>query len=134
MVALFCSALWPDFAPPFTLAACQRGYWVLWTTAAALTNTLIKARDEKRLLRYQKSLAKIQLLIIDELGFVTLSKTGAELLFEFFSQRHERGSTLVTSNLPFDELTEVFSSHSLTGALLDPLTHPGLQRRQIPLG
>ena len=105
------------------LAACQRGYSVLWTTAAALTNTLIEARDEKRLLRYQKSLAKIQLLIIDELGFVPLSKTGAELLFEVFSQRHERGSTLVTSNLPFDEWTEVFGSQRLTGALLDRLTH-----------
>ena len=60
--------------------------------------------DEKRLLRFQKQLAKYKLLIIDELGFVPLSKTGAELLFEVFSQRYERGSTLLTSNLPFDEL------------------------------
>ncbi len=52
-----------------------------------------------------------------------LSKTGAELLFEVFSQRHERGSILVTSNLPFDEWTEVFGSQRLTGALLDRLTH-----------
>jgi DNA replication protein DnaC len=105
------------------LAACQRGYAVLWTSAAALVNTLIEARDEKHLLRYQKSLAKVDLLIVDELGFVPLSKTGAELLFEVFSQRHERGSTLVTSNLPFDEWTEVFGSQRLTGALLDRLTH-----------
>lgn len=105
------------------LAACQRGYAVLWTTAAALVNTLIEARDEKRLMRYQKTLAKVQLLIVDELGFVPLSKTGAELLFEVFSQRHERGSTLVTSNLPFDKWTEVFGSQRLTGALLDRLTH-----------
>ena len=60
---------------------------------------------------------------IDELGFVPLSKTGAELLFEVFSQRYERGSVLVTSNLPFDEWTEVFGSERLTGALLDRLTH-----------
>ena len=82
-----------------------------------------RARDEKQLLRFQKQLAKVQLLIIDELGFVPLTKTGAELLFEVFSQRHERGSTLVTSNLPFDEWTEVFGSQRLTGALLDRLTH-----------
>ena len=62
-------------------------------------------------------------MIIDELGFVPLSKTGAELLFEIFSQRYERGSLLVTSNLPFDEWTEVFGSERLTGALLDRLTH-----------
>jgi len=62
-------------------------------------------------------------LIVDELGFVPLSKTGAELLFEVFSQRYERGSTIVTTNLPLDEWTEVFGSERLTGALLDWLTH-----------
>ena len=70
-----------------------------------------------------KGQAKYHLLIIDELGFVPLSKTGAELLFEVFSQRYERGSILVTSNLPFDEWTEIFGSERLTGALLDRLTH-----------
>jgi DNA replication protein DnaC len=83
----------------------------------------MEARDEKRLLRLQRQLAKYQLLIIDELGFVPLSKTGAELLFEVFSQRYERGSIMVTSNLPFDEWTEIFGSERLTGALLDRLTH-----------
>ena len=63
------------------------------------------------------------MLIIDELGFVPLSKTGAELLFEFISQRYKHGSTLITSNLPFDEWTETFGSERLTGALLDRLTH-----------
>jgi DNA replication protein DnaC len=82
-----------------------------------------EARDEKRLLRYQKLLARQELLIVDELGFVPLSKTGAEMLFEVFSQRYERSSTLVTSNLPFAEWTEVFGSERLTGALLDRLTH-----------
>jgi DNA replication protein DnaC len=105
------------------LAACQKGLTVGFITAAALVHELIEARDEKRLLRLQKQLAKYQLLIIDELGFVPLSKTGAELLFEVFSQRYERGSTLLTSNLPFDEWTEVFGSERLTGALLDRLTH-----------
>ena len=65
----------------------------------------------------------INLLIIDDLGFVPLSRTGPELLFEVFSQRYERGSTMVTTNLPFDEWTEVFGSERLTGALLDRLTH-----------
>jgi len=105
------------------LAACQKGYRVRFTTAAAMVHELIEAKDEKRLLRYQKQMAAYELLIVDELGFVPLSKTGAELLFEVFSQRYERGSTMVTSNLPFQEWTEILGSERLTGALLDRLTH-----------
>ena len=105
------------------LAACQKGYRVRFTTAAALVNELLEARDDKRLLRVQKQLAKQDLLIVDELGYVPLSKTGAELLFEIFSQRYEQASTLVTSNRPFNEWTEIFGSERLTGALLDRLTH-----------
>ena len=105
------------------LAACQKGITVGFTTASALVHELIEARDERRLLQLQKRLVSLKLLIIDELGFVPLSKTGAELLFEIFSQRYERGSTLVTTNLPFDEWTEVLGSERLTGALLDRLTH-----------
>ena len=105
------------------LAACQRGISVGFTTAAGLVNQLTEARDEKRLLRLQNSLAKLQLLIIDELGYVPLSQTGAELLFEVISQRYERGSTIITSNLPFEDWTSVFDSERLTGALLDRLTH-----------
>jgi DNA replication protein DnaC len=105
------------------LAACQRGHRVRFTTAAAMVHELLEAKDEKRLLRYQKQMASYELLIVDELGFVPLSKSGAELLFEVFSQRYERGSTLVTSNLPFQEWTEVLGSERLTGALLDRLTH-----------
>ena len=105
------------------LAACQKGLSVGFNTAAALVHELLEARDEKRLLRLQRQLAGYNLLIIDELGYVPLSQTGAELLFEVFSQRYERGSTVVTSNLPFDEWTSVFGSERLTGALLDRLTH-----------
>ena len=105
------------------LAACQRGMSVGFTTAAALVHELMEARDERRLLNLQRQLARPNLLIIDELGFVPLSTTGAELLFEVFSQRYERGSTMVTTNLPFDEWTEVFGSERPTGALLDRLTH-----------
>jgi DNA replication protein DnaC len=75
---------------------------------------LIEARDEKRLLRYQKNLARQELLIVDELGFVPLSKTGAEMLFEVFSKRYERTSTMVTSNLPFAEWTEILGSERLS--------------------
>ena len=105
------------------LAACQKGYRVRFITAAALVNELLEARDEKRLLRVQRQLARQDLLIVDELGYVPLSKTGSELLFEIFSQRYEQASTLVTSNLPFNEWTEIFGSERLTGALLDRLTH-----------
>jgi len=108
------------------LAACRKGLSVSFITAAALVNELMEARDERRLLRLlrlQRQLAGVKLLIIDELGFVPLSKTGADLLFEPISQRYERGSTMITSNLPFDEWTETFGTERLTGALLDRLTH-----------
>jgi len=105
------------------LAACQKGFTVMFTTAAALVSQLLEARDERRLLKLQRDLASAKLLIIDELGYVPLSSTGAELLFETFSQRYERGSTIVTSNLPFEDWTSVLGSERLTGALLDRLTH-----------
>jgi DNA replication protein DnaC len=105
------------------LAACQRGFSVAFFTAAGLVHSLSEARDERRLLKLQSQLQAVKLLIIDELGYVPLSRTGAELLFDVFSQRHERGSTIVTSNLPFDEWTSVLGSERLTGALLDRLTH-----------
>ena len=105
------------------LAACQKGYDVRFVTAASLVHELVEARDEKSLLRYQKQLARYELLIVDELGFVPLSKSGAELLFEVLSQRYERSATFITSNLPFNEWTEILGSERLTGALLDRLTH-----------
>ena len=114
----------------------QKGLPVAFVTASALVNELMEARDEKRLQRRQRQLAKVKLLIIpsrglqanpcravDELGFVPLSKTGAELLFELISQRYEQGSTLITSNLPFEEWTDTLGTERLTGALLDRLTH-----------
>ena len=105
------------------LAACQKGFTVAFTTAIALVHQLMEARDERRLLKLQRDLQGVQLLIVDELGYVPLSPSGAELLFEIFSQRYERGSTIVTSNLPFEDWTAVLGSERLTGALLDRLTH-----------
>lgn len=105
------------------LAACQKNYSVLFVTAAALVHELMEARDERRLRALQKQLARVNLLIIDELGYVPFTAVGSELLFEVISRRYENGATLVTSNLPFDEWTSVFGSERLTGALLDRLTH-----------
>jgi len=85
------------------LAACQKGYSVAFTTAAALVHELMEARDERRLRALQKHLSMVKLLIVDELGYVPFTAVGSELLFEVFSQRYERGATLVTSNLPFDD-------------------------------
>ena len=107
-----------------------------FTTAAALVHELMEARDERRLLNLQRQLSRLNLLIIDELGFVPLSPTGAELLFEVFSQRYERGSILVTTNLPFDEWDRglrVGASHRrIAGPSHPPRPHPGDERRQLP--
>ena len=92
-------------------------------TTAALLHELMEARDERRLPNLQRQLSRLNVLIIDELDLVPLPRTRAELLFEVFSQRCERGSIMVTTNLPFDEWTDVFGSEHLTGALLDRLTH-----------
>jgi DNA replication protein DnaC len=105
------------------LAACQHGIKTRFATAATIVHKLIEARDNKRLLRLQRQLASHELLIIDELGFIPLPKTGAELLFELISQRYERGTTIITSNLPFDEWTATFGEERLTGALLDRMNH-----------
>lgn len=105
------------------LAACHEGRRVRFFTAAGLVTALTEARDDKALLRFKKVLARKELIIVDEFGYVPFSKTGAELLFEFFAERYERGSVIVTTNLPFDQWTEVLGSERLTGALLDRLTH-----------
>ena len=84
---------------------------------------MARFRDVKTLQKFAAVQASIHNHFNHELGFVPLSKTGAELPFEVFSQRYERGSIVITSNLPFDEWTEIFASERLTGALLDRLTH-----------
>ena len=106
-----------------SMEACRQGHRVLFTTAADLVNTLTEAREEKQLRRYQQRLAKYALLTVDELGYLPFSREGAELLFQVFAQRYERGSLLVTSNLPFPEWTGIFGEAGLTAALLDRLTH-----------
>lgn len=105
------------------IEACQKGHSVMFRTAAHLVHELTEAYDAKKLLNLQNKLKSQKLLIIDELGYVPFAKTGAELLFEVFSSRYEQGSLIVTSNLPFEEWTQVFGCGRLTGALLDRLTH-----------
>jgi DNA replication protein DnaC len=104
-------------------AACAQGRKVRFYTATALVTELMECREERRLQRLQKQLQRLQLLVIDELGYVPFSKVGAQLLFEVVARAYEQQSLMITTNLPFQQWTEVFGSERLTGALLDRLTH-----------
>jgi DNA replication protein DnaC len=82
-------------------------------------------RCRRHLLRHRQALNKLDLLVLDELGYVPASKAGAELLFDVIAPAYERNSLIVTTNLPFENWTEVLGSERLTGAALDRLTHRG---------
>jgi len=104
-------------------SACAQGRKVRFHTASGLVTELVESREERHLQRLHKQLQRLHLLVLDELGYVPFSKTGAELLFEVVSRAYEHHSLMVTSNLAFEQWTEVFGSERLTGALLDRLTH-----------
>jgi DNA replication protein DnaC len=104
-------------------AACMQGRKVRFFTVKALVNHLMEMTEQRQLERTLRQLERQDVLILDELGYVPFSKTGAELLFEVISRAYERLSLIVTSNLPFESWTEIFGSERLTGALLDRLTH-----------
>ncbi|MBA3315378.1 MAG: ATP-binding protein [Planctomycetaceae bacterium] len=103
--------------------ACGQGRKVRFFRVTELITLLLEAKEERQLLRLRQQLAKLDLLILDELGYVPASKAGAELLFDVFATAYERHSLIVTTNLPFENWTEVLGSERLTGAALDRLTH-----------
>lgn len=105
------------------VAACGLGKKVRFHRVTELITQLMEAREERQLMRMKNQLAKLDLLILDELGYVPASKLGSELLFDLISQAYERTSVIVTTNLPFEQWTEVLGSQRLTGAVLDRLTH-----------
>jgi DNA replication protein DnaC len=110
-------------ASALAFSACAHGRKARFYTVTGLVTELLECREERRLQRLQKQLQRLHLLILDELGYVPFTKTGAELLFEVISRAYEHHSLMVTSNLPFEQWTEVFGSERLAGALLDRITH-----------
>lgn len=105
------------------IAACRAGKRVRFVTAAGLVNELMEAKAQLRLSKLEAALLRLDLLVLDEVGFIPFTKAGAELLFGVLSDRYERGSVLITTNLDFASWTDVFGEARLTGALLDRLTH-----------
>jgi DNA replication protein DnaC len=105
------------------LIACQQGKKVRFLTAAGLINQLTEAQAGLRLSHLERSLAQMDLLVIDEIGYVPFSEKGAQLFFQVVAQSYERQSLIMTTNLDFSQWPQVFGSEQLTGALLDRLTH-----------
>jgi len=105
------------------IEACNKGYKVYFSTVASLINELKETRSEKKLYTLEKKFEKYDLIIADELGYISFDKDGSELLFTFLSLRAERKSTIITTNLSFDRWNEVFNDTVLTAALIDRMTH-----------
>jgi DNA replication protein DnaC len=105
------------------VAACQRSKKVRFFRVTELLTQLLEAREERVLSRLRSQLARLDLLVLDEFGYVPASQVGAELLFDVISTSYERTSVIVTTNLPFERWTEVLGNERLVGATLDRLTH-----------
>jgi len=103
--------------------ACNMGYKVYFATVPSLINELKESKSDKKLYTFEKRFEKYDLIIADELGYISFDKEGSELLFTFLSLMAERKSTIITTNLSFDRWNEVFNDAVLTAALIDRLTH-----------
>lgn len=110
-------------ATGLAMAACAQGKRVRFWRVTELITSLREADDGRHLLRLRHQLAKLDLLVLDEFGYVPASKAGAELLFDVIGTAYERTSVILTTNLPFENWTEVLGSERLTGAALDRITH-----------
>jgi DNA replication protein DnaC len=110
-------------ATALAVEACSQGKRVRFHRVTDLVTQLHEAQEERQLSRIRGQLSKLDLLVLDELGYVPMGKAGAELLFDVMSRAYERMSLVVTTNLPFENWTEVLDNERLTGATLDRLTH-----------
>jgi len=110
-------------ATALAFQACTQGRAVRFFSVTGLVTELLERREEKQLARFHRQLAKYNLIVLDELGYVPFTKAGAELLFEVVSKAYERTSLMVTTNLPFENWVEIMGSERMTGALIDRLTH-----------
>jgi len=105
------------------IKACMSGYKVLFATVPLLINQLKESRSEKTLIRLESIFEKYDLVIADELGYISFDKEGSELLFTHLSLRAGRKSTIITTNLSFERWDEIFSDSVMTAAMIDRLTH-----------
>lgn len=105
------------------IKACNMGYKVLFTTVPTLINQLKETKSQKSLLALERKFEKYDLIIADELGYISFDKEGSELLFNHLSLRTERKSTIITTNLSFDRWNEIFKDSVMTNAIIDRITH-----------